>query len=133
MKSALATVTAAATAAVLLGSLLAAPAAATPSRTSQGTCYLAMFDTAEVIPDAEERTLTLVVSGAKSATNVTIELVPIIYIRQPEYWGIQVLGCTDGIGLPVLTPYVATLDVTHYVGTLGIEVVGAHNSVKIPL
>jgi hypothetical protein len=44
-----------------------------------------------------------------------------------------VIGCSSGIGLPVLTPYTAKLDVTHTVGTIGIVVVGANGSLKIPV
>jgi len=60
-----------------------------------------------------------------------VELLPLIYIRQPEYWGIEVVGCQSGIGLPVMTPYHVTLDISHLLGTVGIEVIGAGASRKI--
>ena len=54
-----------------------------------------------------------------------VELSPLIYIRQPEYWGIEVVGCQNGIGLPQTAPYTVALDITHLLGTKGIEVIGA--------
>ena len=33
-----------------------------------------------------------------------IALVPLVYLRQPDYWEIEVVGCLRGLGLPVLTP-----------------------------
>jgi hypothetical protein len=60
-----------------------------------------------------------------------VVLSPVTYIRQPEYWEIDVLGCMRTIGMPVLTPYTATLRLGSTIGTKGIEVVGATRSVRI--
>jgi hypothetical protein len=65
------------------------------------------------------------VSGTKPFLNMEVELVPVVHIRQPEYWEIEVVGSLRGIGLPVLAPYAVSLPVTGFVGTKGIEVVGA--------
>ena len=128
-------------AAAVLATTLAAPAhAATASSTTRadavsGQCAPASFDSAAVtsISSGTAGTLTLVVTGTKTSTNVTINLVPVIYIQQPVYWEIDVIGCTSGIGLPVLTPYTAKLDVTNTVGKVGIEVVGSNKSELIPV
>ena len=98
-------------------------------------CALAAFDTAAVQMDAvtATRKLTLVVTGMKSATNEEIQLIPMVYVMQPEYWLIMVYGCSSGVGLPVLTPYTATLDLTYTVGTVGIEVAGSNQRVKVPV
>ncbi len=61
-----------------------------------------------------------------------ISLRPYIYIRQPEYWGIEVVGCLGGIGNPTQTPYVTDLEVTHYLGTKGIELIGATKRETFP-
>ena len=45
--------------------------------------------------------------------------------RQPDFWAITVTGCSSGTGLPVVTPYTATLDFTGPLGRCGIEAVGA--------
>ena len=73
----------------------------------------------------------LVVSGYKPFSSMDVVLLPVTYIRQPEYWEIQVLGCVKTIGMPVLTPYTATLPLGSTIGTKGIEVVGATQSVRI--
>ena len=59
------------------------------------------------------------------------ELSPVIYIRQPEYWEIEVQGCQRGLGLPVLTPYTVALRLGGTIGTKGVEVVGATRSQRI--
>lgn len=75
----------------------------------------------------------LTVKGMKSASNVSVRLVPLVYVRQPTFWGIVVTGCSSGIGLPVLTPYTATYDFTAPLGTCGIEVIGATKSKRFDL
>jgi hypothetical protein len=57
--------------------------------------------------------------------NMHVDLVPLIYIRQPEYWEIEVVGHLRGIGLPVLTPYTVSLPLDGVRGIRGVEVVGA--------
>lgn len=62
--------------------------------------------------EAEVRTLEslppqyiLVVRGTKPYVNMRVKLEPLIYVRQPEYWGIEVVGrIRGGIGLPVMSP-----------------------------
>lgn len=56
-----------------------------------------------------------------------------MYIRQPEYWGIEVVGCVSGLGLPAVAPYVVRLDLDGTIGTHGIEVIGASRSEKIDI
>ena len=75
----------------------------------------------------------LVVSGFKPFPSMEVALSPVTYIRQPEYWEIDVLGCVRTIGMPVLTPYTATLPLGSTIGTKGIEVVGATQSVRIDI
>lgn len=76
-------------------------------------------------------TWILVVSGKKSSTNIEVGLNPAVYIRQPEYWEIEVVGCRKGIGLPMVVSYVATLDLQGTVGTKGMNVIGANGEKKI--
>ena len=63
-----------------------------------------------------------------------VELVPLVYVQQPDYWGIEVIGCQGGIGLPVKVPYSVVLDITHVLGKDGIEVIGANGKeqIKVP-
>jgi hypothetical protein len=54
-----------------------------------------------------------------------VELSPLVFVRRPEYWEIEVLGRLPGIGLPALAPYTVSLRLAGVTGTKGIEVVGA--------
>lgn len=65
------------------------------------------------------------VNGTKPYTNMKVELVPLVYVKQPEYWGIEVVGSLRGIGLPALAPYSVSLPLAGLIGTHGIEVIGA--------
>jgi hypothetical protein len=73
----------------------------------------------------------LTVSGTKPYLNMEVELVPLVYVRQPEYWGIEVVGRLRGVGLPALSPYTVSLLLTGVLGTRGVEVIGADRSLRI--
>jgi hypothetical protein len=62
-----------------------------------------------------------------------VELVPVVFIRQPEYWTIEVVGSLRGIGLPALAPYTVSISLNGIVGTRGIEVTGATRSERFDL
>lgn len=73
----------------------------------------------------------LVVSGTKPCINMEVRLIPRVYVRQPEYWEIEVVGVVPGgICLEAVAPYHVTLDRTP-LGTQGVEVVGATKSEKL--
>ncbi len=97
-------------------------------------CRLIDFTKVEVRPGFVPKTFFLIVSGTKPWMTMKVELHPLIYIRRPEYWGIEVVGCQSGIGLPAAVPYHAVLDITHHLGTKGIEVIGASakKRIKVP-
>ena len=83
------------------------------------------FEGARVIGGFLPNTYILVVSGTKPYLNMNVELSPLTYIRQPEYWGIEVVGSLRGIGLPTTAPYSVSLPLDSILGTKGIEVIGA--------
>jgi hypothetical protein len=79
---------------------------------------------------------TLHVSGTKPYQNMHVSLHPMTYIQSPEYWGIEVVGSLSGIGVPALAPYSVSLALDRlgtplFLGTLGIEVIGASRSEKL--
>ncbi len=92
------------------------------------TCRRIDFDKADVVPGFVSNTFFLIVAGAKPWTTMKVELHPLIYITQPQYWGIEVVACQDGIGLPTTAPYHITLDITHLLGAKGIEVIGGSST-----
>jgi hypothetical protein len=65
------------------------------------------------------------VSGTNPYQNMTVALVPHVYVVQPDYWGIAVIGCMPGISLPALAPYAVTIPLAGITGTEGVEVIGA--------
>jgi len=73
----------------------------------------------------------LSVNGTKPWINMEVKLAALIYIRQPEYWGIEVVGCLSGVGLPAIAPYYVSLPIASFLGTKGIEVIGASRTEKI--
>ncbi len=97
------------------------------------SCRVINFDSAQVVTlESLPPQYVLVVSGQKPL-NMEVSLTPLVYIRQPEYWGIEVIGCVRRLGLPVVVPYVVRLDLDGTIGTCGIEVIGANRSEKIDI
>ena len=98
------------------------------------SCRLIDFEKAEVRPGIVSGTYILIVKGIKPYLNMQVNLVPLVYVKQPKYWGIEVIGCLPGgIGLPATEPYTAVLPLNGTIGTKGIEVIGANKSQKIPV
>ena len=94
-------------------------------------CRLIAFDRARVVPGFIPKTFFLIVSGEKPWASMEVELVPLVFVQRPDYWGIEVIGCQRGIGLPVKVPYSVVLEITHVLGKRGIEVIGANRKEKI--
>ena len=89
------------------------------------------FTRAEVRPGFLPNTWILIVSGTKPYANMTVRLSPLIYVKRPEFWGIEVIGSLPGIGIPVTAPYTVSLPLDHTLGTKGIEVIGASKRQRI--
>lgn len=94
------------------------------------SCRRIDFDEMEIRAGVVNDTWILIVGGTKPWINMKVDLVPLIYIQQPEYWGIEVVGCLQGIGLPAVAPYTASIPLDSITGTKGIEVIGATRSEK---
>ncbi|MFT3883382.1 MAG: hypothetical protein QM703_27490 [Gemmatales bacterium] len=80
---------------------------------------------AKVVPGIVNNTYILIVKGKKPYLNMKVLLSPLTYVRQPEYWGIEVLGCVPGIVLPAIGAYEEFLSLDSIRGTKGIEVIWA--------
>lgn len=94
------------------------------------TARLIDFDQARVVAGTKPGYF-LVVSGTKPYLNMEVHLSPLIYIRRPEYWGIEVIGTLPGIGLPATAPYHVFISLEGITGTKGVEVIGASKRKKI--
>jgi hypothetical protein len=113
-------VTAPAAMASTAGASPAAEAAPDPA-----DCPLVKVESAEVVRTVHGPALQ--VKGLMPSSNTKLHLIPedIVYVQQPDYWNWFVVGCTDGIGLPVKTPFTQLFRVPTYpVGKLGITVNG---------
>jgi hypothetical protein len=103
-------------------------------RAASQSCRLLDFEEADVRPGIVNDTWILVVRGNAPCANMRVELLPLIYIKQPEFWEIEVVGCTSGpICLPQAKPFTEILPLNGTIGTAGIEVVGTSRRMKIAL
>jgi hypothetical protein len=97
------------------------------------------FEQAEVItPMIYPPQPRLVVSGVKPHPDVEVTLVPLAYVSQPPYHGIQVVATitADGphVSQPIANvPYSVVLDLEGITGSEGIEVIGDSKTEQIAL
>ena len=89
------------------------------------SCRLIDFETVEIVPGIVNDTWFVIVSGTKPYVNMTVKLQPLTYVGQPEYWGIEVVGCLPGVRLPATAPYQESRPLDGIRGTKGIEIIGA--------
>ncbi len=92
--------------------------------------HLINFTTARVV-HTKPTGYVLVVSGTKPYLNMQVHLSPLIYIIQPDYWGIEVVGILPTIGLPTTAPYQVHTRLAGITGKKGVEVIGANKRKKI--
>ncbi|MFI7602527.1 hypothetical protein [Actinoplanes sp. NPDC049681] len=105
---------------------------APPPGSAGESSQLIEFERADVIsPMIYPARPRLVVSGRKPWANMTVSLVPCVYVSPPDYWAIQVVGTMPQIGQPAIVPYVVELDLDDTIGNIGIEVVGADKTERI--
>jgi hypothetical protein len=97
-------------------------------RPAAEACRRIDFENVRIVPGIVPDTWFAVVSGTKPWITMDVDLVPLIYIEQPEYWGIEVIGCNSGIGLPTEAPYSETISLGGIRGTKGVEIMGATRS-----
>jgi hypothetical protein len=94
------------------------------------------FTDAQVVTGIVPGTYFLVVSGETPCVNVRVELLPLIYITCPEYWGIEVVGTLRGghciMGI-VPTPFSVSIPLSGVIGSRGIEVLGSGASRRFDL
>ncbi len=98
------------------------------------SCRLVDFEQAHIVTLDETfpPQYVLVVIGTAPIFNLRVDLVPLIYVRRPEYWGIELVGCVSGtVLLPTERRFSVTLGLAGVTGTQGVEVVGASTSQRL--
>ncbi|MEG6509104.1 hypothetical protein V6C03_08975 [Methyloligella sp. 2.7D] len=96
-----------------------------------GECQPIDFDNVEIQYYRGRGIYQLKVSGFKKFSNMEVSLSHQSYSRRPAYWTTVVVGCWKNfLVLPVPTPYYVTMPLTDFVGTRGVEIVGATRTVR---
>jgi hypothetical protein len=95
------------------------------------TCRLIDFERIDVaVLDSMPPQIFVIVAGVKPYTNMTVNLVPRVYVQQAEYWEIEVVGHISETGIPLQAPYTSSIPLRGIMGTKGVEVIGATKSEK---
>lgn len=98
------------------------------------SCRLVTFKEVEVLPPEPPGAATLVVRGTVPCFNMQVTLVPRVYVRCPEYWAIEVIGCLpDGICVTAIKEYEVSRSLAGIIGSRGIEVIGANVTERVEL
>jgi hypothetical protein len=101
---------------------------------SPHACRVIDFESATVVPSIVPGTYILIVKGIKPCINMEVRLIPLVYVTQPDYWGIEVVGCVpNGICLPTIAPYTVSIPLAGITGKKGVEVIGASKRKQLPV
>jgi hypothetical protein len=92
---------------------------------------LVEFEGAEVVGGFINDTYYLIVNGVKPYLNMTVKLIPLVYVERPDYWGIEVVGTLPGFGLPAQALYTISIPLDGIRGKKGVEVIGATRRVVL--
>lgn len=93
--------------------------------------HLLPFDSADVLPGIVTDTYFLTVAGTAPCLNTIVSLQPLVYVDQPDYWGIEVVGNVEGgICLPAQLNWTKTISLQGILGKKGIDVIGANRTTR---
>lgn len=93
------------------------------------SCRRISFDSYEILESAPPM---LVVRGEAPCANMEIFLQPRIYVRCPEFWGIEIAGCLPGgICLTSIKPFQVSISLGGIVGSEGIEIIGSNKTERV--
>jgi hypothetical protein len=96
-----------------------------------GECRPIDFSGVDVQWYAGRGVYQLTVTGVKPFTNMEVSLSHETYQGRPAYWRTVVVGCVkNGLLMPIAAPYYITMNLDRFVGTKGVEIVGASRAVR---
>jgi len=102
-----------------------------PTWSLLGECHPIDFRGIDVEWHPGRRVHQLTVTGTKPYTNMEVSLSHESYRGRPEFWRTMVVGCVkNGLVLPIPSPYYVTMTLDRFVGSRGVEIVGASRSVR---
>ena len=103
----------------------------TPAWSLTGECYPIDFTGVDIQWYAGRGVYQLTVTGVKPYTNMEVSLSHEAYKGRPAYWRTLVIGCVkNGLVMPLASPYYITMNLDQFVGSRGIEIVGASRAVR---
>jgi hypothetical protein len=94
------------------------------------TCRTLPYDTVQIVPGIVPGTWFATVRGSKPLKSMDVRVVPVAYVRQPEYWLMEVVGCYQSPTLQITGSYSVVADISTTRGKKGIEIRGANKSEK---
>jgi hypothetical protein len=104
---------------------------ATPAWSLLGECYPIDFTGIDVEWYPARKTYQLTVTGMKPYTNMEVSLSHESHSGRPAYWRTVVVGCVkNGLVMPIPSPYYVSMTLDQFVGSKGVEIVGASHSVR---
>lgn len=107
------------------------PSVVVPAWGLTGECYPIDFNEVDIQWYAGRGVYQLTVSGIKPYTNMDVSLSHEAYNGRPAYWRTRVIGCVmNGLLLPLAAPYYITMNLDQFVGSKGVEIVGASRRVR---
>jgi hypothetical protein len=110
------------------------PGLVVPVWSLTGSCEPIDFDSVEIQWQEDRGVYLLTVRGMKPYTNMEVSLSHEGYASPPAYWRTLVVGCVKNLlVLPIEAPYWVTMPLDQFVGSKGIEIVGASRSVRRPV
>jgi hypothetical protein len=96
-----------------------------------GECYPIDFTGIDIEWYAGRGVYQLTVTGVKPYTNMEVSLSHEAYNGRPAYWRTVVVGCVkNGLVMPLASPYYITMNLDKFVGSKGVEIVGASRMVR---
>jgi len=108
-----------------------APRLVVPAWSLTGDCYPIDFTGIDIEWYAGRGVYQLTVTGLKPFTNMEVSLSHEAYNGRPAYWRTVVIGCVkNGLLMPLASPYYVTMNLDQFVGSKGIEIVGASRKVR---
>ena len=108
-----------------------APSLIVPVWSLTGECYPIDFNGIDIEWYAGRGVYQLTITGVKPYMNMDVSLSHEAYNGRPAYWRTVVIGCVkNGLLMPLASPYYITMNLDQFVGSRGVEIVGASRKVR---
>ena len=108
-----------------------APRLVEPVLSLSGSCEALDFDSIDIEWYRDRGLYVLTVRGTKPYTNMEVSLSHKGYSGRPAYWQTVVVGCVKNfLAIPIPSHYYVTMPLDRFVGSKGVEIIGASGSVR---